>query len=279
MATLTATIRSIFDGTKIPVTTNAEMKSALGTLGDFLTGHLGTDSTDKTSARNLIEVPSRAGVRNVVLNGDFRVNQRGYAGANTSTANEYTFDRWRVIVSGQALSSAADGTGLLITAPAGGVEQLIPATEIAGTTYGITWEGTATASVNGTSVTKGQILTLPIATQVSLKFFSGTVTRVRLEPDRAQPWEARPLALETVLCQAFYEQSAALITLYSGASSSTSTLRLRVPKRASPTFTISSATGVSTTPVAGASGIDQLTITTTASGNVSFQYAASAELT
>jgi hypothetical protein len=279
MATLTATIRSIFEGTATPVGTNADMQSAFGTLIDFLTGTLGSDSTTKSAARNLLEVPARAGVRNVIINGDFRVNQRGYAGGATAGANEYTFDRWRVITTGQALSWTNDGNGRLVTVPAGGLEQLVWANEMMVTSWGINWEGSANCTVNGTAATKGQILTLPLATQVSIKFFSGTLTRVRLEPDRAQPWEPRPLSVETALCQLYYEQTDAVITLYSGATSSTATIRLRGPKRVPPTFTISTATGVSTTPVSAASGAEQLTITMTTTGNVSFKYAADSELT
>jgi hypothetical protein len=43
--------KNILDGSKLPATTTGEMKSALGTLRDFLFGLLGGDSTDTAGAR------------------------------------------------------------------------------------------------------------------------------------------------------------------------------------------------------------------------------------
>lgn len=43
--------RNILDGTKVPATTTGDMKTALGSIYDFLSGLLGTDSTDKVAAR------------------------------------------------------------------------------------------------------------------------------------------------------------------------------------------------------------------------------------
>lgn len=43
--------RDILDGTKLPATTTSDMKTALGSLRDYLAGLLGTDSTDKAAAR------------------------------------------------------------------------------------------------------------------------------------------------------------------------------------------------------------------------------------
>lgn len=40
--------------------------------------------------------------RNLLVNARFWINQRGYAGAATTAAKQYTHDRWRVVVSGQS---------------------------------------------------------------------------------------------------------------------------------------------------------------------------------
>ena len=79
---------------------------------------------------------SLAGLRNLLINGLFTINQRGYVSATATTAaNQYTVDRWCVVTSGQNLTfSATAGVGTA-TAPAGGLKQIIEGASIIGGTY------------------------------------------------------------------------------------------------------------------------------------------------
>ena len=55
---------------------------------------------DQVQVANLNGGPL-AGFRNVIINGNPTINQRGYvSGTATSGANQYTLDRWRVVTSG-----------------------------------------------------------------------------------------------------------------------------------------------------------------------------------
>ena len=199
--------------------------------------------------------------RNKIINGNFGINQRGYvSGTATSGANQYTFDRWRVVTSGQNLTFSASGTGNIVTAPAGGIEQVIESLNIEGGTYTLSWTGTATGAVNGSAVSNGGQVTLTANTNATIKFSSGTVSQVQLEAGSvATPFENRPIGTELALCQRYFQKSYDVATnpgtsgggiLYQAANISgeaAPTVTHSVPLRASPTFVIYS-------PVTGATG-------------------------
>lgn len=152
--------------------------------------------------------------RNKIINGNFAINQRIYvSGTATSGANQYTLDRWRVVTSGQNLTFSASGTGNIVTAPAGGIEQVIESINIEGGTYTLSWIGTATGAVNGSAISNGGQVTLPSNTNATIKFSSGTVSLVQLEAGSvATPFENRPIGTELALCQRYYQSG---VRLYS----------------------------------------------------------------
>ena len=147
-----------------------------------------------------------AGFRNVIINGNPTINQRGYvSGTATSGANQYTLDRWRVVTSGQNISFTDSANVRTVTAPAGGCEQVVEGLSILSGTYTLNWTGTATATVGGTAVAKGGNVTLTGGTDATVKFSSGTFTQVQLEPGAvATPFERRPTGAELALCQRYY---------------------------------------------------------------------------
>jgi hypothetical protein len=186
----------------------AAANAGFGALYDYLVGLLGTTG-NAPDARKALGVPNTgplSGMRNLVINGRGAINQRGYvSGAATSGANQYTLDRWRVVVSGQSLSWTASGNGKLMTAPAGGVEQVIEGASIAGGTYTINWIGTATCTVNSTTYAKGATVTLAANTNATVRLSAGTFDEVQLEPGEvATGFEARPIGMELLLCQRYY---------------------------------------------------------------------------
>lgn len=147
-----------------------------------------------------------AGMRNLIINGNFAVNQRGYvSGAATSGANQYTLDRWRVVTSGQNITFSASANGRIVTAPAGGMEQVIEGANIVGGTYNISWTGTATCTVDGVAKTSGASFTLTAGTDATVRFTSGTVSLVQVEPGTATTaFEQRNYPAELLLCGRYF---------------------------------------------------------------------------
>jgi|GEM_PF-5594273 len=147
-----------------------------------------------------------AGFRNLIINGNPTINQRGYAsGAATAAANEYTLDRWRVVVSGQNLAWT-DSAGLrTVTFPAGGGEQIVEAASNLGGVHTLSWVGTATATVAAVAVANGAQVTLTGGANVTVRFSSGTASLIQLEPGtQATPFERRPVGAEVALCQRYF---------------------------------------------------------------------------
>ena len=148
-----------------------------------------------------------AGLRNLIINGNPLVNQRSWAsGAAVGAANAYTLDRWRVVVSGQAISWTDSGGIRTVTAPSGGVEQVIEGLGLLGGVYTASWLGTASLTINGAAVARGGQVTLPGGTDATARISSGTFEQFQLEPGPlATPFERRPLAAELMLCQRYFE--------------------------------------------------------------------------
>lgn len=152
--------------------------------------------------------------KNLLINGNFSVNQRGYvSGAATGGANQYTLDRWRVVTSGQNLAFSASGNGYEVTAPAGGLEQVVEGINVEGGTYVLNWTGTATATVGGVARTKGETFTLTANTNVTVRFTGGTVSLAQLELGTVvTPFERRHYTVERALCQRYFYTATVLVT-------------------------------------------------------------------
>jgi hypothetical protein len=144
------------------------------------------------------------------------------------------------VVSGQSLSWTASGNGKLMTAPAGGVEQVIEGASIAGGTYTINWTGTATCTINSTTYAKGATVTLAANTNATLRLTGGTYDEVQLEPGEvATAFEARPIGMELALCQRYWQKITNIV--HTGYQSGASGFRQFVPfpvMRATPTITL-----------------------------------------
>ena len=219
-------------------TTTGLLKIRNAANNGFITiGSLGTANLGLVS-------PASTGRRNLVINGNPVINQRGYvSGTATSTTYQYTVDRWRVRVAGQSVSWS-DSLGIrTMTAPAGGVEQIIEGLNIVGSqTYTLSWIGTATADLNGSAIANGGTVTLTGgAAYHVLGFSNGTLSRVQLERGSvATPFEINSYGSELALCQRYYQNGNGYGLGYGPSSGNYRAGQIHFPvtMRAAPTITI-----------------------------------------
>ena len=228
-----------------------------------------------------------SGLRNLIINGNFAINQRGYvSGSAVPVANTYTLDRWKIVTTPQSLTFTTNGNGRTVTAPSGGIEQVIEGASIEGGSYVINWTGTATCTVNGTARAKGATFTLTAGGNATVRFSNGTVSNVQLEPGSVVTvFEARPIGLELMLCQRYYETGSIYGWGYVvGAGSDRAAYTgYRVTKRTTPTVVLS---GLSYTNASSAqvefSAVDKfgcfVVVASAGSYNLNGNFTASAEL-
>lgn len=185
--------------------------------------------------------------RNLIMNGRGAVNQRGYtSGAATSAANQYTLDRWRVVVSGQNLSWTETAGTRTFTAPAGGVEQVIEGAAILSGTHVLSFTGTATCTINGVARVSGDTVTMTGGVNTTIRFSGGTFSLPQLEPGSViTPYEHVHPALERLEAQRYFYRHEDAGQAYQQGTGAQSFIRLKtlvLPNmRAAPTFSVASA--------------------------------------
>jgi hypothetical protein len=203
-------------------------------------------NTDVCTVYNLVN--GAAIYKNRIINAQGVVNQRGYAsGTPTTIANQYTLDRWRVVVTGQSLSFSTANSVTIFTAPAGGLEQVIEGLNIVSGNYVLSWtqnSGTTIATVNGTPVLNGGTVTLLGGTDTTIRFTGGTFSLPQFEKNATVTFfEYRPIGTELALCQRYYFREASTIQPgYPFATSNTSSknfpVYFPVTMRSIPTVTV-----------------------------------------
>ena len=159
--------------------------------------------------------------RNAVINGNFAINQRGYASGTSLAAGVYAHDRWKAGSGGctYTFTQAVPDTG--VTIAAGTLVQAIEAPNINATSVWLSWTGTATArvwqgSAAGTYAASPILLTsLTPGAVANVEFASGTLGLVQLESalPNAGPtrFERRSIGQELGLCTRYYQR---IVTTY-----------------------------------------------------------------
>ena len=227
----------------------------------------------------LLATRSQTGLRNRVINGDFRVNQRGYVSGAALAVGVYGFDRWKSTDATTTLTFTAYPNGAWVTISAGGsIAQVIERANMPGGAYLVSWGGDALGRIYNSGGTASYVAS-PIATtldglaDVVVEFATigvpVTLTNVQVEAGGAAyvtPFERRPIGMELALCQQYYRPmpsvgAAVAVTpvLPIGTVATSTIIAVPVvftpPMRAVPTVTFSGCTGNDGTSVVAVSGV------------------------
>jgi hypothetical protein len=224
------------------------------------------DGTNLTSGGTVAMASSFK--RNILINGNFLINQRVYVSGTATASGTYMHDRWKSTTTSSNYTFTQGTPDTTITIAAGTIAQIVEDKNVAGGVYTLSWTGTATAriAINGAS-TSGSYAASPITTssatagqQITVEFSTGTLGLVQLEPGaKATTYERQIYNDQLAQCQRYYEKSYNITTAagtatslgnyywYNGqtTTSAQQSVTFKIPKQGTPTLTIYSTTGSS----------------------------------
>lgn len=121
-------------------------------------------ASSTTDLSQYAHVPTtQFGFRNKIINGDFRINQRGYSSASNLASGSYGFDRWKSTFTNTTLTFTSAPQGQAVTINSGGsIEQIIERANMPAGTYVLSWTGTATGRIYNTGATPPSYAASPI---------------------------------------------------------------------------------------------------------------------
>jgi len=153
---------------------------------------------------------------NVIINGDFRINQGGYVSAAVLAAAAYGHDQWKAGASGGDYSFTQLKSSTQITIASGkSLIQPIEDINVVGGSYVLSWTGTAQARAGVNTLTPaGAYAASPLlitgqtaGTVMSVEFNAGTLGTVKLESGSlVTPFVMRPADEELLRCFRYWEK-------------------------------------------------------------------------
>lgn len=190
------------------------------------------------------------GTKNVIINGNFNINQRAVSGTVTLAAGAYGHDRFKAGASGCTYTFATVENVTTITISAGSLIQVIEGLNLQTGTYTLSWSGTAQGKIGGGSYSAtGVTGSATGGTNLNVEFNTGTLSLVQLEKgSTATSFDYRAYGTELQLCQRYCRTlpattsvgySAGGNTLYSGGSFSIASMRTAPTLRAGSTYAVS----------------------------------------
>jgi hypothetical protein len=180
------------------------------------------------------------GTKNVIIDGNFNVNQRGVSGTVTLAAGAYGHDRWKGGASGCTYTFATVENVTTLTISAGSLIQVVEGLNLQSGTYTLSFSGTAQGKINGGSYSASGVTgTATGGTNMTIEFNTGTLSLVQLEKgSTATAFDYRPYGTELALCQRYYWQGGnGWAGVFNGATSARFSGAYLTVMRSAPTVT------------------------------------------
>jgi hypothetical protein len=197
---------------------------------------------------------------NVIINGDFRVNQTGYVSAAVLATGAYGHDQWKAGAGGGDYSFTQLKSSTQITIASGkSLIQPIEDVNVVGGAYALSWTGTALARIGlNNAAPTGSYTASPLLVSgqtagvgMFIEFNNGTLGTVKLESGaNATPFVMRPFDQELRTCQRYWQSNVvALDATWAAASQTTAVAINYAPRmRAAATITFGSPVAITNTP-------------------------------
>lgn len=201
---------------------------------------------DGNVAAALANIGLQAASDNMIINGSFIINQRGYSSGNALTAGSYAHDRWKAGSGGAAYSFGT--TAETITITSGTLIQVIEGLNNYGDPLTLVWDGTAQCRVNGGAYSASPLTVnnLAAGSNITIEFGTGSVARVQCSPGVVPfRYRRRQYGDELRLCQRYYQMSTSGTTGTFAPNGSDSHVPwfMKVTMRAAPTVLLSGGNG------------------------------------
>lgn len=194
------------------VTSGAMTLKALDKTGDTMSGDLAMGGNAITGVANVETAAINGGplgFRNMLINGGFRINQRGQTGAVVLTAGKYGHDRWKAGAGGCSYTFTTAGGVTTMTITAGTLLQIVESDKQGASKVVLSWQGTAQGKIDA-----GALAASPVTANfaggvnITVEFGTGTVSQAQCEAgSKSTPFENRSTGLELSLCQRYYEKT------------------------------------------------------------------------
>lgn len=211
-------------------------------------------AVDPADAATKAQISDLSGLRNVLINGTFFVNQRGVSGTVTLAAGAYGHDRWKAGAGGCTYTFSTSNGLVVLNITAGTLVQVVEATCFAGRpgSYVLSWTGSAQGRINGGSYgsSGGVSASLAPTANATVEFSTGILCIPQLELGLVTSFSIRHIQQEVAFCQRYFQFVNFNLSFNASASNELLSVPLQLPvvMRIIPTIG-----GLQTDPEAGGS--------------------------